>query len=389
LKYSCLSGWVNTINAPQTAEDLPLFCGDQELLSLGWFKSLIFDEVQEVRRSDSAKHRAAKAFSQVADFVLGLSATPVYNYGDEVFNVLEVIRPGSLGTWDEFKREWGSGGRFSKTQYNGTRVVVEDPKALGSYLRTQHLFLRRTREDVKKEMPPVNKIVEEVDYDKAKVDEAERVARALSQKVIHGSFAESGQAGRELDAKLRKYTGLAKARHVAAFVRIMVEGGEPVLLAGWHRDVYEIWNDVLADLNPAMFTGSESAKQKEESKRRFSEGETDLMFISLRSGIGLDGLQQRCKVVVIGELDWSPQVHEQLIGRIYRDGQEGQVTAIFMVCDFGADPVMVDVLGLKASQANSIVDPGNKDEPLKGADRSRIRALAENYISKPRAAPNA
>jgi hypothetical protein len=41
-------------------------------------------------------------------------------------------------------------------------------------------------------------------------------------------------------------------------VRIMVEGGEPVVLVGWHRDVYDIWLE-LRDLKPAMYTGSESA----------------------------------------------------------------------------------------------------------------------------------
>jgi hypothetical protein len=73
--------------------------------------------------------------------------------------------------------------------------------------------------------------------------------------------------------------------------------------------------------------------------------------MSLRSGAGLDGLQKRCSTMVFGELDWSPGVHHQCIGRLDREGQEQPVTAMFLVCDDGSDPPMMEVLGLKAAAA--------------------------------------
>ncbi len=77
------------------------------------------------------------------------------------------------------------------------------------------------------------------------------------------------------------------------------------------------------------------------------------MIISLRSGVGLDGLQHRCCTVVIGELDWSPQVHEQIVGRLERPGQTQQVQAIYLHANGGSDPLIIDMLGLKASQARA------------------------------------
>ncbi|WP_189654688.1 GIY-YIG nuclease family protein [Paracoccus mutanolyticus] len=53
--------------------------------------------------------------------------------------------------------------------------------------------------------------------------------------------------------EVRQETGVAKARSVAAYVRTLVEAGEPVLLGGWHRAVYDIWNQVLVDLKPVNF----------------------------------------------------------------------------------------------------------------------------------------
>lgn len=349
--YSKLAGWVDR------------FC------AFG-FKSVVFDEIQELRREDSQKHQAARAIGESAEYVLGLSATPVYNKGDEIFNVYQSIKPGCLGDKEDFLREWCSNSYW-----------VKDPKALGSYLREQFLFLRRTRADVARELPMVNRITHTVGHDEEAVEKVEDVARALALRTTTGSFLERGEAARELDMLMRMITGVSKAKFVAEYVRILLENDEPVLLVGWHRDVYEIWLRELEEFKPVMFTGSESAAQKEEARLAFMEGRSKLMIMSLRSGIGLDGLQERCRYVVFGELDWSPAVHEQVIGRIDRDGQKDQVTAIFLVSEGGSDPLVVDLLGLKASQAAGIIDPLATSQEVH-SDSSRIKALAEFVLRK-------
>lgn len=340
-----------------------------DILISGIIKSAVFDEVQEFRRSESQKYDAGRKFSAAVEYVLGLSATPIYNYGEEIFNILDLIKPGCLGSREDFLREWA----------NTYGRVISNPQALGTFLRENYLFLRRTRSDVGQELPPVNTLVETVDFDEEALQEVETTARMLALRVMQGSYIEKGQASRDLDMLVRQATGVSKAKHVAAYVRMIVESGEPVLLAGWHREVYDIWNRELADLGPVMYTGSESPTQKNEARRKFIAGESNLMMISLRSGIGLDGLQERASICVIGELDWSPQIHEQLIGRLARDGQKQQVTAIFLVSNSGSDPGIIEVLGLKSSQAQGIVDP-LATATVNPGDASRIKKLAEQYL---------
>jgi SNF2 family DNA or RNA helicase len=332
--YSRIAGWVDVFNT-------------------GFFKYVCFDEVQELRRDESQKYKAAKAISCAANYIMGLSATPIYNYGEEIFNVLECINPGCLGDKFDFMREWS--GRDWK--------VIKDPKALGTYLRSQYLMIRRTREDVGRELPPVNRIVHTVEYDERASDSKKEMTKMLALKVLNGSFFERGQAARELDIMMRMYTGIGKAVGVANYVRMLLENGEPVILAGWHRDVYDIWLEQLKEYNPVLFTGS------------------DLFIISLRSGIGLDGLQHRCKMVVIGELDWSPKVHEQLIARADRDGQKEQVTAIYLVCDEGSDPPIMNLLGLKNSQSQGIMNPLQAMQ-ITHTDEGRIKLLAEEFLKR-------
>lgn len=348
--------------------------GWTDIFAQGFFKAVVFDEPQSLRTGTAtAKGSAAKVLSDHAAYRLGLTATPIYNYGREMWHVLQFIDESVLGDWDDFNREW--------CDVTGR---IRDPKALGTYLREQYVLVRRLKSDVGLQLPQVSRIVEPIDYDAKAVKSVEDLAARLAIKATTGSFLERGQAVRELDLLARQATGIAKAKAVANFVRILVETGESVLLVGWHRAVYDIWLEELKDLAPAMYTGSESASQKNNELQRFLDGETPVLIMSLRSGAGVDGLQHRCSVVVFGELDWSPGVHQQVIWRIDRDGQTKPVMAFFLVSDDGSDPPMMEVNGVKASEAKQIIDPhlGVTVAPDAG---NAMKKLIETYLEKARA----
>lgn len=352
-KYSQLAGWV-------------------DVFSTGFFRTVGYDEVQELRTGmASQKGQGAHVLSLHAEYAAGFSATPIYGYGAEIWNIYRCLASDVLGDSMDFRREW--------TDNQGR---VKDPDALGSALREQHAFLRRTKADVGQHVPPVNVVHEIIESDSDALKSIETLARQLAMRTVTGSFTERGQAGRELDMMVRQATGVGKARHVAAFCRLLLDAGNPIILAGWHREVYDIWLRELRVYKPVMYTGTESPKQKEESVRAFLAGETDLFIISLRSGAGLDGLQARCSTVVFGELDWSKKIHEQLIGRVDREGQENYpIMAIYLTCEDGSDPPILDVLALKESQSRGIVDPGKPFE-AQHSDDSRIKALAQMYLGK-------
>lgn len=256
---------------------------------------------------------------------------------------------------------------------------IRDPKALGTYLREQHVFLRRLKSDVGLELPKVSRIIEYVDYDAKAVQSIEDMAHRLAIKATTGTFTERGTATRELDMMVRQATGVSKAKAVAMLVRMLVEAGEKVILTGWHRAVYDIWLEELAGLRPAMFTGSETASKKNKEKDRFMSGDTSLFIMSLRSVAGVDDLQHVCSTVVFGELDWSPFIHQQIIWRVDREGQEDPVTAFFLVVDEGSDPPIMDVLGIKASEATQIVDPHLGVQPTDN-DTTNLKRLVERYL---------
>lgn len=352
-RYSNIAGWTSIIGEAA-------------------FRTVVFDEVQELRHGRATnKGVACYLASRKAQVRIGLTATPIYNYGDEIYHIMDFIQPELLGRFDEFAREWCAG------------RLVRNPDGLGSYLRDKGYFIRRREDDetVAASMPPPNIVDWEVAFDQAAVDDERAITKALAQTVLTGGFVEAGRAARELDLKMRQLTGIAKARSVAAYVRLLLRDCPRVLLTGWHREVYSIWERELAEFAPVLYTGSETAAGKSRSVEAFTNGESRVMMISLRSGVGLDGLQHHCQDVVFGELDWSPQVHYQIIGRLRRPGQREQVTAHYLHTNGGSDPVLLETLGVKADQGRGIVDPGAGVQS-KLTDDSRIRRLAQYVLDE-------
>src|SRR3546814_20517867 len=89
---------------------------------------------------------------------------------------------------------------------------VKDPKALGTYLREQHVLLRRVKADVGMELPKVSRIVEPVDHDLAALRQIADLAHTLAIRATTRRFTERGQAPRQPSPKATQATGEAKHR---------------------------------------------------------------------------------------------------------------------------------------------------------------------------------
>lgn len=356
--YHKLRGWAETLH--------------------GFAKYVVFDECQALRSPSTEIYRAAAHLSAGAARRLGLSATPIYNYGHEFYHVINAIIPEALGEYDEFVREWCGASVDGKAR-------LADAKEFGAYLRREGIMLRRTRADVGRELPDLSKIVHEIEADEKALDALHSDAISLAKIVLRHNEqfrGEKMQAAGEFDALMRQATGIAKAPYVAEFVKLLLDSGEPIVLFGWHRAVYNIWMEALAEHKPVLYTGSESANQKAEAVASFLSGEARVLIMSLRSGAGVDGLQGYCNTVVFGELDWSPGVHEQCIGRVHRDGQDAPCAAYFLVSDSGADPIMAEVLGVKREQIEAVRNPDSAMAERIDTGENNIRRLAREFLAR-------
>lgn len=343
----------------------------------GTIRAVIFDEAQELRHNGTEKWNAAASIADGARYRVGLTNTPVYNYGGEIHNIFQVIAPDALGNREEFLREWGSGDPYDD------KGRVKNPAALGAYLRDQGLMLGRTRAEVGRELPGVLRVPQEIAADPSALDRIAGDAAEMARLILAASTDRQVKfrlAG-ELDWKVREATGIAKAPYVAEFVRLLLESEKKVLLLGWHRAVYDIWLHRLREFSPVLYTGSESPQQKARNADDFINGDSRVLVMSLRAAAGLDGLQEACRVAVFGELDWSPQVHEQAIGRLNRDGQVDPVLVYFLHTDSGSDPPIVETLQIKRGQSEPMMSKDGNLFAQTVDNGARIRRLAESVLA--------
>ena len=346
-----------------------LLRGWKEVLPQQGFRTVIFDEMQELRRNGTGKYSAASLLSEACENCIGLSGTPIYNQGGEIWNVVNIIDFHFLGDWESFSREWCYG-------YN--TAVVAKPELLGEHLRSEGLMLRRLKSDVLTELAPKRRLVQEIDWDDAVYRELMApVARQL--QLLRATDDPSRRAIIEdaISQTQRQATGIAKAPFVCAFVKALVEGGEKVLLMAHHHAVMDIYKKELKAQHPKFITGRETDRQKDEAAEAFMAGRTDLLCISLRSASGLN--LQRATCVVFGELDWSPAVHSQAEDRAHRIGQQDSLLCYYLVSPKGSDRDMQDALGLKVSQFVAIMGdstPSREDQFIQQSEaRERIRQL--------------
>ena len=132
------------------------------LLLRGWktvlpnlgFRAVVFDEIQELRHAGTEKYSAASLLSDSAERVIGLSGTPIYNRGGEIWNVINILDFHFLGDWESFSREWCTG-------FGGETVLR--PDLLGAYLKREGMMFRRTKDQVLSQLPPKRRLVQELE----------------------------------------------------------------------------------------------------------------------------------------------------------------------------------------------------------------------------------
>ncbi len=348
------------------------------LLLRGWKEALpemqiptvIFDEIQELRHAGTEKYSAASLLAEAADRVIGLSGTPIYNRGAEIWNVVNILDFHFLGDYESFTREWCYG--------YGNQIVAK-PELLGEKLREEGLMLRRTKQDVLKDLPPKRRLVMAVDSDDSVYRKLMEPVRQTVLQLKNDTQANASQRAlweMEIERGERQATGVAKAPYVAQFVRALLDAGEKVLLFAHHHEVMDIYKKELHAFSPAFITGRETPDMKERSVERFMSGKTDLCCISLRAAAGLN--LQRAGCVVFGELDWSPAVHSQAEDRAHRMGQTDSILCYYLVSSEGSDQDMQDALGLKVSQFVGLMG----DAPAEQADVLASAQEARQYVER-------
>jgi len=341
------------------------------------FKSFVFDESHYLKSPTSQRTKAAIKIARTAPqdgIILCLTGTPVTNRPAEYASQLDVL--GKLdtfgGLWGFYRRYCGAfRDRFGQWNISGNSNLDE----LNEKLRG-NCYIRRTKDQVLKDLPPVrhsNIIVagspaQMVEYRKAErdiveylVERAKQIALELgaspgSAAVVARIKAESNEHLVRISV-LRKLAAKAKMDAVIEFIESHIEAGLKVVVAAHHR---EIVDELANKFGGLKIQGGMLVSDVEDAKSRFQEepiADAPVIVLSIqaaKTGHTLTASQD----VLFVELPWTPADVDQTYSRCHRLGQKGSVTATYLLCEETVDEEIYNLISRKRSVVDAATDGG-------------------------------
>ncbi|NHH98865.1 SWI/SNF family helicase [Candidatus Nitrosotalea sp. FS] len=330
-------------------------------------KTLVCDEVQHLRSKTTKKYTAVKKLAALdsVKYRVGLSGTPIYNRGSEIWPIVDILRPGLLGTFEEFCEY------FCYVNEKGKAIVLENKRAsLGEELR-KHVMLRRKKSDVLKELKDKVRYKELIDSDiNYYQTELGKIWERLEeeQKSATSAFDKFSSYKRAIQSE-RQAAGVAKVPHVIEFVKNIMEIEESVVVFCHHKAIHELLHRSLSEYSPASIIGGQSDKERQEGIDRFQNGETKLIIAGLRAGnVGIN--LSKARYVIFAELDWSPAIHRQAEDRLHRIGQKNTVFAYYLMGNGTLDDHVANVLVDKSYEIDAIMD--EKAETFENKEKAEL-----------------
>ncbi|MDE1830019.1 MAG: DEAD/DEAH box helicase [Thaumarchaeota archaeon] len=330
-------------------------------------RTLVCDEVQHLRSKSTKKYLAVKKLAALESvkYRIGLSGTPIYNRGSEIWPIVDILRPGLLGSFEEFCEY------FCYVNEKGKAIVLENKRAsLGEELR-KHVMLRRKKSDVLKELKEKVRYKEFIDSDiNYYYSELDKIWKRLEeeQKAATSAFDKFSSYKRAIQSE-RQAAGAAKLPHVIEFVKNIMEIEESVVVFCHHKAIHALLHKSLHEYSPSSIIGGQSDKERQSNIDKFQNGETKLMIAGLRAGnVGIN--LSRAKYVIFAELDWSPAIHRQAEDRLHRIGQKNTVFAYYLIGNGTLDDHVANVLVDKSYEIDAIMD--EKEEPFENKDKAEL-----------------
>jgi len=316
-------------------------------------RTLVCDEVQHLRSKTTQKYKAVKTLASVKSmkYRVGLSGTPIYNHGSEIWPIVDILKPGLLGNFKEFCEY------FCYQDEKGKAIVVPNKRDGLRYVLQRDVMLRRKKSDVLKELKDKVRYKETIDADETYYkNELNKIWSKLEeeQKNAETEFNKLASYQRAIQSE-RQAAGVAKLHHVTDFVKNIMEIEESVVVFCHHKYIHKLLHESLQEFKPSSIIGGQNDKVRQENIDRFQNGDTKLMVAGLRAGsMGIN--LTRAKYVIFAELDWSPAIHRQAEDRLHRIGQKNTVFAYYLIGKRTLDEHVANILVDKSYEIDAIMD---------------------------------
>ncbi len=343
------------------------------------FYYLILDEAQFIK---NARTKTTQIIQQLrATHRLCLTGTPLENHLGELWSLFHFLMPGLLGDAKQFRLWFRT--PIEKYADLGRREVLTK--------RVQPFILRRTKNQVARELPPKTEITRTIEIVGPQRDLYEAIRMSMEKKV-RDAIAKQGLGKSHIllldallklrqvccDPRLLSLPAAAIAHGTSAKLEALMDlldnlvgEGRRVLVFSQFTSMLQLIEEELHARNYDYLKLTGQTVHRQAMVEKFQEGKTPVFLISLKAGgTGLN--LTRADTVIHYDPWWNPAVEDQATDRTHRIGQENPVFVYKLIT---SGTVEEAILGMQAKKRQLV-------EGILSADPAKALTLSEEDIEQ-------
>ena len=347
------------------------------------FDMVIVDEAHHLKNRASVSWKFVNALQK--KYMLMLTATPVQNNLDELYNLITILQPGQLKTRREFKRRFVVRGDPRLPKNRGElRNLLADVMVRNTRSQVSIRLPRRRAHTIRLQLTPPERELYDAVSDfvrdalaaaKARTGRRAGPLTRFTLQILQREIGSSPLAVRPTLEKLAAHRRLS-AEQQAALLRLAEQAAAVErqaktdallkLLAankasGEKAIIFTHYLATLAHLEAAMraaghdvviYKGGLTYAQKNEAIARF---EREAQFLLSTEAAGEGRNLQFCRQMINYDLPWNPMRIEQRVGRIHRIGQEREVEIFNLSAEGTIEDYVLRILDSKINMFELVI----------------------------------
>lgn len=346
---------------------------DFELFRQHRFFYLILDESQNIKNPNSKTYKSITQLK--ADHRLVLTGTPIENSLSDLWSQINFINKGLLGNLAFFKREF-----ITPIEKKND---IEKQEKLQTLIRP--FVLRRTKEQVAKDLPP---LTEQIRY--CQMDSDQKSLYETEKSAIRNSILDSIEKEGMEKSSFMVLHGLTKLRQLANHPSMLHE--DNTSSSGKFDEIFRSLESLVAEKHKVLIFSSfvthlnllKTQIEKREWKFSLLTGKTQnrkkvihnfqndsgnmIFLISLKAGgVGLN--LTAADYVFIIDPWWNPAAELQAISRAHRIGQSKKVIVYRFITEESIEEKIQLLQERKSSLAEKFI---NSNNPFKAISKEEI-----------------
>ncbi|NGX56163.1 MAG: RNA polymerase-associated protein RapA [Candidatus Anoxychlamydiales bacterium] len=324
------------------------------------FAYTILDEAQHIKNRATRNAKSVKEINST--YKLILTGTPIENSLDELWSLFDFLMPSFLSTFDRFSERY-----LKQSSKDHSKNLEHLKKKISPFI------LRRMKEDVLKDLPPVSeidyhcklegyqlelyrsyaqearqeltKLVNKQGYHKVQIHVLATLTR-LKQICCHPAIF----------AKEKAEVGdSAKYEMLQELISNLIDGNHKTVIFSQYTKMLQIMKEDFKErgINYSYLDGA--TKNRLEIVKEFNENkDIPIFLVSLKAGgVGLN--ITGADTVIHYDMWWNPAVENQATDRVHRIGQKKSVSAYKLITVNSIEEKIVEMQKRKKGLVKKII----------------------------------